>query len=307
MAYISKADREAKRVSDIVARKKVVSNNILLLRNYLLHEVAEAVAAGETVPEMTNRLNRAWKLNRWGRYKDERILQECKNLGRKLIIKKQMNPNFDADKTVRGIINSSTVGTTNKQRLEYSNAFEAARKGKMVKDMLDNNPNDLFLACSAHSQPAPDHKNWQGKMYIRKDWRSRLPDDDRAAEKAIASYVQRNSVKPFEWVIGEPVYMVFRPNCKHFFMPVSTIDVLKMSVPNILKKEHLLRDEDDNVPQSNARRNYRRHLNKLKLLEQMPKTPQTKYNIQREKQYIEFYKQKIIQEQNALTGRKKAK
>lgn len=298
--YISKADRVAERVSDIVERKKRVSDNIQMLRNFLLHEITVSVDNNETVLELNARLLKAYNLPRWGKYKDKRILTECTTLGKRLLARKKMDRNFNVDRCVKEIITSKTIGTTNKERLDYTNKFETMRKKEILDKTLESSPNDIFVVCSAHSQPAPDHKARQGKVYIRKDWRDRISESDnkKKLESSIRAYCDRNKVRTVEWVCGAPVYMIFRPNCKHFMLPVETSEILDSSISKVLVKHKLLRDEPDNIPQTNARRNYRRHLNKLKVLEQMPKTNETKRQIQIEKQFINKYLVIIKQEQS---------
>lgn len=60
----------------------------------------------------------------------------------------------------------------------------------------------LFRATS-YPDCAPDHRDYQGKVYVK--------------EKFKDEYPQYQTV---EWVVGSPVYLTTRPNCRHILIPI---------------------------------------------------------------------------------------
>lgn len=86
----------------------------------------------------------------------------------------------------------------------------------------------VFYICSQHGNAAEGHKPYQGKVYVDRFWKSvyQASGQPEFLIKAIEKYIARNDIKTIQWVMGPPVYMVTRPYCKHFFTPVSTLDVL---------------------------------------------------------------------------------
>lgn len=86
----------------------------------------------------------------------------------------------------------------------------------------------LFLA-SYFGDCAPDHKDYQGKVYILENWRSIV------AQKDIEKYqtlIDRKGIQTLEWVKEQGTYTTdtgkkyliglgTRPNCRHTFTPIT--------------------------------------------------------------------------------------
>src|SRR5574344_362049 len=117
---------------------------------------------------------------------------------------------------------------------------ESLRKDKVIKDNLTDNNLEaetlkgdeelnakIFYLCSTHEDSALDHKPYQGKIYITQKWRTLITN--KAIKERINGYIERNDVKTFEWVTGSPVYMITRPNCRHYFNVLSVKEVLNSS------------------------------------------------------------------------------
>lgn len=79
-------------------------------------------------------------------------------------------------------------------------------KNKVIKKMLKDTE-ACFWICSKHKDSADDHKNWQGEMYF-----NTLCKDPRAIE-----YAKKHKLASAQWVMGSPVYLCTRPNCRHYF------------------------------------------------------------------------------------------
>jgi len=82
------------------------------------------------------------------------------------------------------------------------NEFESSEKQKYINYILSSEEN-IFLA-SMHDDCAKGHLKYQGEYYYK--------DENHKVEGI------RHSV---EWVIGSPVWLITRPNCRHYLVPVS--------------------------------------------------------------------------------------
>ena len=99
------------------------------------------------------------------------------------------------------------------------------RKKEAVRAML-HDPAVIFFVCSKHSNPAEDHKDYQGRIYVDRFWREKVSGD---LYYAVQSYIKNRQIMTVQEVMGEPVYMTTRPYCKHYFIPVDTQTVLGQS------------------------------------------------------------------------------
>lgn len=118
---------------------------------------------------------------------------------------------------------------------EHKNVRE--KKFNMTMNMRYNRATQrVFYMCSTHSNPAKDHAEWQGKIYVDRFWREALAYDD-VRLKMVAAYIKNHDVKTVQEICGAPVYLLTRPYCKHFFISLDTNEVLGSSI-NKIKKNH---------------------------------------------------------------------
>ena len=94
-----------------------------------------------------------------------------------------------------------------KAKNESLRETEAENKGKVL-----STAEKPFALCSRHDDCAKDHESYQGKVYVH-EWALSDPD--------IRKWCEENDIKTVEWVTGKPVWMVTRPNCRHFFKDIS--------------------------------------------------------------------------------------
>ena len=118
---------------------------------------------------------------------------------------------------------------------EHKNARK--RKTNLIQEMRTHRASSgVFYMSSIHSNPAKDHKDWQGVIYVDRYWKSILADDPET-QKKVAAYIRNHDTLTVQDICGEPVYMITRPYCKHFFIELDTDEVLGQSV-NRIRKEH---------------------------------------------------------------------
>lgn len=124
---------------------------------------------------------------------------------------------------------SAAFKTQRKQIGEEKQAF-------IMSDIQANRLNDKwFYLCSSHTDSAEDHKPWQGKVYI---------DENCDDEKCLA-LAREYHMKTYQWVIAEPVWMVTRPNCRHYFKSLTYKEVKGKSYDDLVKEHNMHREIGD--------------------------------------------------------------
>lgn len=122
-------------------------------------------------------------------------------------------------------------------------SYEAKIKKEYLKDLLqtqrENNKlksNDLvkniFYLCSVHSDCAKDHLEYQGKIYVDKYFKSQI--SDKTQIKAILDYINNNKIKYIQDIVSSPVWLITRPNCRHYFIPISILDAFNYDLPTLI-------------------------------------------------------------------------
>ena len=146
-----------------------------------------------------------------------------------------------------------------------------------------------FFLCSSHPKPAKDHAAWEGKMYYDADWEAYV-DDDQMKDR-IRAYIRNKKLRSVQWVVGDPVYLVTRRNCKHYLTNIPMEEVLHGSAKSILKKHHLYMAEE--TPVSKEVRAYREYYNRLKVemaLHELVPNEQLKKDITKDKKLLDKWK-----------------
>ena len=98
----------------------------------------------------------------------------------------------------------------------------------------------IFYITSFYGDCAPDHVNYQGKIYVDEKWESMAPKD-RLDE--IRDYINANKILTVQEVTqGEP-FLTTRPNCRHYFQYIDIDSVLgaktKEDVNNLRQERDL--------------------------------------------------------------------
>lgn len=93
----------------------------------------------------------------------------------------------------------------------------------------------IFWLVSSFGDSAKDHVDYQGKIYIDRDWESMVDEETR---KQVQDYISANGTRIKQDVEeGEP-YLTTRPNCRHRWMPMNTEEVLGGKSTNTMLKEN---------------------------------------------------------------------
>lgn len=117
-------------------------------------------------------------------------------------------------------------------------------KKKIIRITVDDNrqyvtPDDygkakIFYLASSHDDCAEDHWDYQGRMYIDSAWKNLIKDEK--LKSKIYTYIANNGVKTLQWVTGDPVWFITRPNCRHYFKSITVDEALKFSVEELSRK-----------------------------------------------------------------------
>ena len=81
----------------------------------------------------------------------------------------------------------------------------------------------VFFMCSKHYPVAPDHKDYQGKLYVNQNWRNLVQG---RYYRAVSEYIKNSGVLTIQSVMKNPPYLITRPNCRHKLVGVPTNAVL---------------------------------------------------------------------------------
>lgn len=125
-------------------------------------------------------------------------------------------------------------------------------KAKRIKDTIARSRSNvtddpgklpiIFYACSRHSSPANDHKDYQGAIYVDRYWRrytvGMMPEWITAA---VEDYIEKNEVVSIQKIMGPPVWLGVRSYCRHIFTPVKTLTVLTENKNTYIKKTYARR------------------------------------------------------------------
>ena len=117
-----------------------------------------------------------------------------------------------------------------------------ARKQEIKDTLTENRDQSLptvFYLCSYHEKPGKDHKEYQGKVYVDRFWRATMkghPELEWLIDP-IEAYIRNHSILTVQEVTNCKPYLLTRPYCKHFLIPINTWDILTSSI-SAIKREH---------------------------------------------------------------------
>lgn len=109
-------------------------------------------------------------------------------------------------------------------RIERSQEAEEKQEG--LNDLLSHRA--IFFMLSSHAKCAKDHLEYQGKIFVDMHWRQKMDKAD-PGYYAVQSYIRNHAVPTVQSHTRRAPYLVTRPNCHHFFIPLDTWVVLTSS------------------------------------------------------------------------------
>lgn len=119
-----------------------------------------------------------------------------------------------------------------------------------VRAMLKGSEN-IFFMCSKHYPVAEDHREWQGKLYVDKGWRTKVSG---RYYRAVSEYIKTNEIMTIQGVMENPPYLVTRPYCRHKLVPVPVLAVVSGNdLSSYVKVSHSKKMYDRNKDYYNYR------------------------------------------------------
>ena len=156
--------------------------------------------------------------------------------------------------------NSRLIQDMNLVAYQVEQRMKSTELEKLLSDSYSRASYSPFFLASAHPHPAKDHAAWEGKIYVDADWAAHVRDDQDRAR--IAAYIRNRGIRTVQWVTGPPVYLINRPNCKHYLTNIPLDEVLHSSTKSLLRRHKMYMAEE--VPITNATRAYRAYYDRLK-------------------------------------------
>ena len=168
-----------------------------------------------------------------------------------------------------GILKQTELGMENAPKVTYNDGrFERFEDGKhihgrqvsftsymdmnvrttmqhIVNEMQEEAGKDaglIFWICSSHGDSEPIHAEFQGLIYVDEKWEDMI---DKADYDRVNNYIISNDIKTKQEVENGFPYLCTRPNCRHYFMPLSIEEVLGNSTDKLLKDKNMVKGEYD--------------------------------------------------------------
>lgn len=117
---------------------------------------------------------------------------------------------------------------------DLGRSVEERDKREYLNDLVSEG---IFYLCSEHGNCAEGHKAYQGRIYVSEAWRERCSDS--AERRRVGAYIRNHDCMSIEEVCSDPVWMVRRPNCRHYFVKLSVDEVLHSSVRKLLRENEM--------------------------------------------------------------------
>lgn len=125
------------------------------------------------------------------------------------------------------------VQYSNGRLVRWENWAEMKLRTDIQNDIADNmvraggKNGVIFYICSFYGDCAPDHADFQGKIYCDEKWRSICPKEQL---EDVSAYIRNNRIMTVQDVMSKKGnYLTTRPNCRHYFQYISINEVLNIN------------------------------------------------------------------------------
>ena len=160
-------------------------------------------------------------------------------------------------------------------------------KSKVIKNYINESRSVdkwIYLA-SSHNDSAKDHAPYQGKLYY-----------DANAPEDVVKWCYSKGMYTLQWVMGNPVWFITRPNCRHFFKSLPTDIVKKYSAKELTRRYKMHRMDGDKslaTPRGVTVEEYEDRLKMLRAMYQQHKTEHLRREIEKVELLIKKWKKVI--------------
>lgn len=159
--------------------------------------------------------------------------------------------------TEQGIENSPKVVYSNDRQVSFTSYMDMnvrttlQQVGNEMQEQAGREAGLIFWICSSHGDSEPIHGEFQGLVYVDEKWEDMI---DKADYDRVHNYIIFNDIKTKQEVENGFPYLCTRPNCRHYFMPLSIDEVIGTPTPNLLKEKNMIKGSYDSEKYQNLQR-----------------------------------------------------
>lgn len=141
--------------------------------------------------------------------------------------------NLVKEQMQKGIQNGIKIQYKDGKKFNWKSYMEMNIRTTVHQEMSNNQVEvgakigQIFYICDSFADCAPDHANFQGKLYYNSD--SQIPPD-------IMQFIVEKKILSMQEVMKSEPYLTTRPNCRHNFHAIPLSEAMSMSNKDILEK-----------------------------------------------------------------------
>lgn len=160
--------------------------------------------------------------------------------------------------TTKGMENAPKITYKNKRQVPFT-AYADMKTRTLMQEYTNKAQTDagrnaglVFWLVSSFGDSAKDHVDYQGQIYVDREWESIIQDEE--TRQQVQEYISANGTRIKQDVEeGEP-YLTTRPNCRHTWRPMNTEEILGgKSTNKLLKENNMLLNGDYESAKAKAR------------------------------------------------------
>lgn len=222
-----------------LTRYRIIQNNNLrdfkLKTNKLINQTKKTIKTalkGDTSVNLTNKQvnNMSNEINKGLLFLEKSAIQEYQNTITSVLLKCKTAGDLkdQLQKHIESGINVGVVYQDGKH-YKFDTYWEMKARTDIQQDIGKNMVDTgsalgvVFYIAAYFGDCAKDHADYQGKIYVDKDWESIAPKD---RIEDIKNYIDSKNIKTIQEVMDAPVYFTTRPNCRHYFQYIDIDSVL---------------------------------------------------------------------------------
>ena len=118
---------------------------------------------------------------------------------------------------------------------------EEERSQSEISDYRADLNAKIFYLCSKHDDCAEDHEAYQGKIYYDHLWKRYIKSE--YARDLVSKHIDLYKMQEYQKVLSRPVWLITRPNCRHYFKQISLNDILSEPTLEGLLDTHRMHHE----------------------------------------------------------------
>lgn len=158
-----------------------------------------------------------------------RVLADLRRRGILLARDPSAVPGYVAGRCVGEIVRS--LNRAKRREWRKTKALHVMTGMRLCREMVDP---IVFYLVSSHQKPQKAHADLQGMILVDRYWASVLAGHPRALAE-VGGYVRANRPMTVQRAMSDPHYLIVRPNCRHYLIPVPTDKAISMSGQELRK------------------------------------------------------------------------